>query len=310
MRGEVGQQVDHLVAEGDSRRCGRGAAALSATLYSIGRWPFSSSARATDSRAMSMPTALSERMAVVEQAQEAALVAAIVEHRRGAAGRAARRHRPCAARSAHGRRPSLLRQRGCGSRWRSSRGGPSLAPVWERKLTTVERRFGRQGLISSGPAIMAPNRIMPTAIAVNTPSRPQAQPLDGEPAAGRRHDHAGDAGEERRLHAARALAGEAQRHAEPEQAVERRDVRDVGDGGGDHLRVAGEEPRPALGQQRHDPAEDADQAEGDAGRRSRRPARRASSRCAPTATPTSVVRPEPMPKASGTSMNSSRTPMP
>ena len=31
---------------------------------------------------------------------------------------------------------------------------------------------------------------------------------------------------------------------------------------------------------------------------------------APAATPTSVVRPEPMPKASGTSMNSSRTPMP
>ena len=31
---------------------------------------------------------------------------------------------------------------------------------------------------------------------------------------------------------------------------------------------------------------------------------------APAATPTRVVRPEPMPKASGTSMNSSRTPMP
>ena len=39
-----------------------------------------------------------------------------------------------------------------------------------------------------------------------------------------------------------------------------------------------------------------------------RTARRQS--LAPAATPTMVVRPEPMPKASGTSMNSSRTPMP
>ena len=77
---------------------------------------------------------------------------------------------------------------------------------------------------------------MPTAIAVNTPCEAPAEDLDGEPAADRGDDQAGDAGDERRRHAARALAGEGERHAEAEQAVERRDVRDVGDGGRDHLR--------------------------------------------------------------------------
>src|SRR5882757_9397152 len=57
-------------------------------------------------------------------------------------------------------------------------------------------------------------------------SEAPAEDFHGEPAADRGDNEAGDAGYERRRHAARALAGKGERHAEAEQAVERRHVRD------------------------------------------------------------------------------------
>src|SRR5581483_2415814 len=82
--------------------------------------------------------------------------------------------------------------------------------------------------------------------------------LDHDPAGDDRRHHPRDARQQRRRHPACALARKVQTDAEAEQAIERRDVPDVGEAGGGDLLVRGEEPRPALRKQGDQPTDRAD----------------------------------------------------
>src|SRR3982750_1598310 len=79
----------------------------------------------------------------------------------------------------------------------------------KRELTTVELTFWLPGLDQERARDHRTEQDDAGGDRGEHAVETEAQAVDGEPAAGRRHYHAGDAGEEWRLHPASALACEA-----------------------------------------------------------------------------------------------------